>query len=81
MRILLDRPDPLVAPPLKIRLEHGLDMDPKAIRCLEEEMALHFREELRITPHFIWVHPETTPRETGKIKWLEVANHRKGGNR
>lgn len=31
LRILLDRPGPLVSPPLKIRLEHAPDMDPTAI--------------------------------------------------
>lgn len=74
LRILLDRPGHLISPPLRIRLEHAADMDPAAIRALEEEMAVHFREAMRIRPQFIWVPPGTIPRETGKTRLVEVAS-------
>lgn len=79
LRILLDRPGPLVSPPLKIRLEHAPGMDSTAISALDEEMVVRFREDLRINPQFIWVPPGTIPRETGKTKLLEIANHGKDG--
>lgn len=79
LRILLDRPGPLVSPPIKIRLEHAPGMDPTVISALDEEMVVRFREDLRINPQFIWVPPGTIPRETGKAKLLEIANHSKEG--
>lgn len=79
LRILLDRSGPLVSPPLKIRLEHAAGMDSSALRALEEEMVVHFREDLRISPQFVWVSPGTIPREKGKTTLLEIAKHSKEG--
>lgn len=73
LRILLERPGPLVSPPLKIRVEHAAGMESAAVRTLEEEMAIYFHETMRIRPHFIWVSPGTIPREPGKSRLVEVA--------
>ncbi len=75
LRILLDRPGPLVFPPLRIRLEYGVGMDSRAVHALEEEMVTHFREDLRISPEFIWLPPGAIPRETGKTKLVEITSH------
>jgi phenylacetate-CoA ligase len=72
-RILLDKPGPSVAPPLKIKIEYGRGMEEKDIPVLEEEMQKAFRETVRVTPRFIWMPAESLPRETKKTKLIEVA--------
>ena len=71
-RIVLDEPGPLVKPPLKIKVEYGPSLRGKAIRSLEEHMLKNFKENLRISPKFIWVPPNSIPRETKKTKLIEV---------
>ena len=72
LRILLDKPGPLVSPPLRIRLEHSAGMDAASIGVLEEEMVSYFKDNLRIRPKFMWVSHKTIPRETGKVKLVEI---------
>jgi phenylacetate-CoA ligase len=76
-RILLDKPGPLVTPPLKIKLEHGEGVEPGELAALEEQMLKSFKESARVTPEFIWVAPESLPRETKKTKLIEISeeNH------
>jgi phenylacetate-CoA ligase len=71
-RILLDKPGPLVTPPLRIRIEHASDLEPKSIASLEARLIKHFRENLRVTPELIWVPQGTIPRETKKTKFIEI---------
>jgi phenylacetate-CoA ligase len=71
-RILIDRPGPMVAPPLIIRLEYGLRLSEKNLPALETKMISYFRRELRIGPQFEWVPPETFPREANKTKFVLV---------
>jgi len=73
-KILLDKPGPSVAPPLKIKIEHGEGMRENDIAALEEQMHKVFKETVRVTPKFIWVAPESIPRETAKkTKLIELA--------
>ncbi len=73
-KILLDKPGPSVAPPLKIKIEHGEGMRENDIAALEEQMHKVFKETVRVTPKFIWVAPESIPRETAKkTKLIEIA--------
>jgi len=72
MRILLDGPGPLVSPPLKIRLEYGENMSRDGLNKLETEMSAYFRDNLRVSPEFIWLEPGTLPREMKKTKLVEV---------
>ncbi len=72
MRILLDGPGPLVSPPLKIRLEYGENMSRDGLNKLETEMSANFRDNLRVSPEFIWLEPGTLPREMKKTKLVEV---------
>jgi phenylacetate-CoA ligase len=74
-RILLDKPGPLVKPPLKIRLEYGSGVAKKDLPSLEAEILSYFREEVRIGPSLEWVPPETFPRETKKTKYIEIRDH------
>ncbi|MBW1731773.1 MAG: AMP-binding protein [Deltaproteobacteria bacterium] len=71
-RILLDKPGPLVQPPLNIRIEYGVGVKEKDLSALEQEMTRYFREEIRVTPKFQWVPPETLPREKKKTRYIEV---------
>ncbi len=73
-KILLDKPGPSVTPPLKIRIEYGEGTEEKDLAALEEQMQKAFRETVRVTPKFIWVKPESIPRETAKkTRLVEVA--------
>jgi phenylacetate-CoA ligase len=71
-RILLDKPGPVVQSPLRIKLEYGTGLEKNELSALEEKMTARFKEELRITPQFEWMPPETMPRETKKSKLTEI---------
>ena len=71
-RIVLDKPGPLVNPPLKIRIETILSVDDKSIPSLEGKMINYFRENLRISPKFIWVPQGFIPRGAKKTKFVEL---------
>jgi len=71
-RILLDRPGPLVKPPLRIRLEAGADASEGDMTGLEREMLEYFRLHLRFTPKLLWVEPGSLPRETMKSRTVQI---------
>jgi phenylacetate-CoA ligase len=72
-KILLDKPGPSVTPPLNIKIEYGSGMGEKEIVALEDQMQKAFRETVRVTPRFLWVPPESIPRETSrKSKLIEI---------
>ena len=73
-RIVLDRPGPLVNPPLRIKLERGLDLTNEDFLELEEEILNTFRQDLRISPQLIWLEPQALPRETMKTALVEIEN-------
>jgi phenylacetate-CoA ligase len=72
-RILLDKPGPSVTPPLRIKIEYGPGMEEKDLPALEDQLQKDFKETVRVTPKFLWVPPESIPRETKKTKLIEVA--------
>jgi phenylacetate-coenzyme A ligase PaaK-like adenylate-forming protein len=61
-----------VTPPLRIRIEHSSTVDEKIIPSLEEKMEKHFKEDLRISPTFIWVSEGSIPREMKKTKFIQI---------
>ncbi len=71
-RIVLDKPGPLVTPPLRIKLEYASSVRDGEIPSLEEQMVKHFKENLRISPKFIWVKEGSIPREMKKTKFIEI---------
>ncbi|MBI5439906.1 MAG: AMP-binding protein [Deltaproteobacteria bacterium] len=73
-RILLDRPGPLVTPPLKIRIEHGQGLSSEELAQLEEDLSKAFRDSLRVSPKFDWVPPDSIPRGTHKTKLIEIVH-------
>jgi phenylacetate-CoA ligase len=72
-RIALDAPPPLVAPPLRLRAEHGEEIREDALPALAEEIAAHCRKTLRVAPEIEWLTPGTLPRETKKTQLIEIA--------
>ncbi len=71
-KILLDKPGPLVIPPLKIKIEYNSAVEEKSIPSLEERILRQFKENLRVSPKFIWVSQGSIPRETKKTKFIEL---------
>ncbi len=75
-RVRLDRPGPLVDPPLSIRLEYGEGVSEKDLSSLKKRLLSLFREELRIAPELEWVPSETIPREAKKTSFIEIKKAR-----
>ncbi|MCA1959413.1 MAG: AMP-binding protein [Desulfomonile sp.] len=73
-RILLDRPGPLVKPPLRIKLEFGQEVEEGDLPALERRMLAHFKEHVRVAPRFEWVPQGTIPREMKKTKFIEIVS-------
>jgi hypothetical protein len=48
-------------------------LEEKDLALLEEQMQKAFKETVRVAPKFIWVPPNSIPRETKKTKLIEVA--------
>lgn len=71
-RILLDKPGPLVTPPLKIKIESGEGVSSINLDALEKQMLKSFRDSVRIAPKFIWVPPGSILREKNKTKLVEI---------
>lgn len=72
-KILLDKPGPSVTPPMNIKIEYGHGMEEKDVAALEDQMNKAFKENVRVTPKFQWVPPDTIPRETAKkTKLIEI---------
>ncbi len=73
LRIVLDRPGPLVTPPLKLRIEYGdesVRADEK--QQLESDLMKHMRDRLRVNPLIELVPPRSLPREAGKTSLIEI---------
>jgi len=72
LRILLAAPGPLVAPPLRLRLEFGPGLREADLPALEARLLAHLRERLRVAPAIDWVPPGTLPRAEHKARLVEV---------
>ena len=73
LRILLDQPGPLVRPPLRIKVEYGAgDMSDEAQHKLRQELTVHIRDQLRVSPQIELVPPQSLPREKGKTSLIEI---------
>ncbi|MGD9125579.1 MAG: AMP-binding protein [Desulfarculaceae bacterium] len=71
-RIVLDRPGPLVQPPLRIKLERGENLGQEETEQVEMQILDHFKQELRIAPSLIWLEPRSLPREAKKTKLVQI---------
>jgi phenylacetate-CoA ligase len=73
LRILLEQPGPLVKPPLKIRIEHGLQNPGEEEKHqLVTEITELIKIRLRISPDIELVEPYSLPRESGKTSLIEI---------
>jgi phenylacetate-CoA ligase len=73
LRIILEQPGPLVKPPLKIRIEHGLqNPGEKEKHQLVSELIELIKTRLRINPDIELVEPFSLPRESGKTSLIEI---------
>ncbi len=79
-KILLDRPGPLVKPPLRLRLEYGSCVTQEERDALKQEMKKYIQDHLRVNPEIELVPPDSIPMETGptgKVKRIEIVDQRK----
>ena len=71
-QILLNKPGPLVEPPLNIILEYDKSVSGSGLSKLEEKMLSLFKKEVRMTPRLTWVPALTLPREMKKTNFIKV---------
>ena len=72
-RIILDRPGPLVTPPLKIRVELGhKNMTEEAKDTFVRELTNAMRDRLRVNPQIELVPPQSLPRIAGKTSLVQI---------
>jgi phenylacetate-CoA ligase len=73
LRILLDRPGPLVTPPLRVKVEFGAgDLTEEEKHKLKEVLTAQIRDQLRVNPQIELVPPRSLPREAGKTSLIEI---------
>lgn len=73
MRIVLSAPPPRVVPPLKIKIEYGLDTRETELEGLAEEICNALHRLQRIRPVIEWVKPGTLEKSTRKTPVFEKA--------
>lgn len=71
-RIRLKSPGPLVQPPLRIAVERGAETGESELPAIETELSERMARELRIRPEIVWLAPETLPRESRKVRLVEI---------
>jgi phenylacetate-CoA ligase len=65
-------PGPKVDPPLRLRIEHGRNVAKGDLAALAERLRAHLRETLRITTEIEWLPPDTLPRQSRKMRLIEI---------
>jgi phenylacetate-CoA ligase len=70
-RIVLDHQPPLVVPPLKLKIEHGEDVQKEDLPSLEQEIGEKMHSLLKIRPAITWLEPNTLERAVKKTQFLE----------
>jgi len=71
IRVVLDKPGPRVDPPLKIKVEHGPEMDNATLNQLRLDLKRKMHEMLHINPEIILLPPQTLARSEHKGKLIE----------
>ncbi len=70
-RIVLTERPPMVVPPLKIKIERGVDTPEEKLGELEKELLEAFHTKMKIRPKIIWQDPGELERSTYKGKKFE----------
>jgi phenylacetate-CoA ligase len=73
LRIILEKPGPLVKPPLKVRIEYGFpNASEEDKQALKAELSELIKNRLRVGPDIELVPPFSLPRESGKTSLTEI---------
>lgn len=70
-RIVLTEKPPRVAPPLKLKVEHGEGVRGEELEHLAAEVTGEMHKLLKVRPDITWLRPGTLERETKKTQLLE----------
>lgn len=70
-RIVLTEAPPRVVPPLKLRIEHGADVEQGALDTLAAEIDAAMRSRLKISPSIEWLPPFSLERAMGKTQLFQ----------
>jgi len=70
-RIILDEKPPRVVPPLKIRMEHAVNMAGAELETLEKEIVEAMGRRLKISPRIMWAEPGSLERSHYKGQVFE----------
>jgi len=70
-KIILETPPPKVAPPLKIKLEYGSELDQRELVDLEIQIKTILYRVIKTTTDIIWVPPDTFDRSLQKCSIFE----------
>lgn len=71
-RIRLKSPGPLVRPPLRLAVERGAGTAESDLPAIEAELRERMARELRVRPEIVWLAPEALPRESRKVRLVEI---------
>jgi phenylacetate-CoA ligase len=71
MRIVLDQPPPRVIPPLKVKLEYGVETREPDLSGLANEINRALHDQFKIRPLIEWVHPGSLEKSTRKTPVFE----------
>ncbi len=71
MRIVLDQPPPRVIPPLKLKLEYGVETREPDLSGLANEINRALHDQCKIRPQIEWVQPGSLGKSTRKTPVFE----------
>ena len=71
MRIVLHNPPPRVVPPVRLKIEHGRDIDQADLPGLANRISAALHDEIKIRPEIEFVEPGELPKETRKTPVFE----------
>ncbi|GAF79192.1 unnamed protein product, partial [marine sediment metagenome] len=71
MRIVLHNPPPRVVPPVRLKIEHGRDIDQADLPGLANRISAALHDEIKIRPEIEFVEPGALPKETRKTPVFE----------
>lgn len=71
IRIVLDQEPPRVEPPLRMKVEHGYNIDKNSLPNLAEKIKQKLNQELRVTPEIMWCEPGTLEKSMAKTPLFE----------
>jgi phenylacetate-CoA ligase len=70
-RIVLSEPPPRVVPPLRLRVERGVELQADGLHQIEEEIIEAMHRKVKIRPTIEWLEPFSLGRSTKKTQILE----------